>query len=52
MDAGTQRQEAEAQVQQADTALISARAVADNEARTAKEAMAKLDEVGVCVVVA
>lgn len=45
MDEGTQREEMEAQVQQADTALRSARAAADNDARTAKNTRRTLDEV-------
>ena len=45
VDAGTQREEAAEQVQQANTALISAREAADYEARTAKATGRVLDEV-------
>lgn len=45
MDAGTQREETEALVQQADTAVQSARQAADHEARTAKATGRMLGEV-------
>lgn len=47
MDAGTQREESMAQVEQASNAVLAARVVADDETRKAKETRRVLSEVGV-----